>query len=119
MNNIITFFPKIVPKMARLKQLRFDDYDEMMDYYNDNEEQIHLYTLDKLEKSWKKKKIPKTVDIYKVDVIGEDDLKFMSILDKEWSECFEEMKCFFVNKEMYEAAARVRNFEKIVFNIED
>jgi len=105
--------------MARLKQLKFDDFDEMMDYYNDNEEKIHLYTLDKLQKSWKKEQIPKTVDIYKVSVVGEEHLKFMSILDKEWSECFDEMKEYFVSKEMYEEAAKVRNFEKIVFNIED
>lgn len=106
--------------MAKLKLLKFQDYDDMFSYYEDNAEDIHLYTLDKLEKSWKSKQELQTVDIYRIEVIdSDDDVEFLSIYEGEWEDAFMEMKNYFVQNQKYEIAARVRNFEKIVFNISE
>ncbi len=104
--------------MAKLKLLKFQDYDDMFDYYESNEEIIHLYTLDKLEQSWKSKGEIKTVDIYRIEITeSDDDVEFLSIYEGEWEEAFLEMKNYFVKNQKYEIAARVRNFEKLIFNI--
>jgi hypothetical protein len=106
--------------MARLRKLKFKDYDEMHDYYDNNEYEVHLYTLDKLEKSWKSDPKQKTVDIYDIEITDvDDDVEFLSIYEGEWEEAFLEMKNYFVRTQKYEIAARVRNFEKIVLNIKD
>ena len=105
--------------MPKLQNLKFDDYDEMMSYYQNNEEKIHLYTLDKLEKFWAKSNKLETVDIYCLNIKDSESLEFISVLEDEWGIMFDEMKCYFVNKEMYEIAARIRNLEKLVFNIID
>lgn len=106
--------------MGKLKLLKFRDYDDMFSYYEDNEEIVHLYTLDKLEKSWKSKQELQTVDIYRIEITdSDDDVEFLSIYEKEWGDAFMEMKNYFVSNQKYEIAARVRNFEKIVFQIKD
>ena len=106
--------------MGRLKKLKFRDYDEMHDYYDNNQNEVHLYTLDKLENSWKLDPIQKTVDIYKIEISDvDDDVEFLSIYEDEWEDAFMEMKQYFVQNQKYELAARVRNFEKIVFSLKE
>lgn len=104
--------------MGRLKVLKFDDYNAMMDYYNENESEIHLDTLIKLEECYKKHNKPQTVDVYRLSVDGLDEMEYMSILDNEWDLAFMEMKLYFVNTQQYELAARARNLEVKVFNLE-
>lgn len=103
--------------MGRLKLLKFDDIDEMFEYYSDNEEYLHTETLTKLEETYLKYKIPKTVDIFRIQIEGLKEMEFMSILEKEWNLAIGEMKNYFVLSEKYELAARARNLEIKVFNI--
>lgn len=104
--------------MGRLKVLKFDDYNEMMDYYTVNENEIHLDTLNKLEECYAKHNKVKTIDVYKLNVEGLDEMEYMSILEDEWDLAFMEMKLYFVNTQQYELAARARNLEVKVFNIQ-
>ena len=102
-------------KTTRIQRKKFDNIDEMLQYYDDNTEEIHSYTLNRLEDYWYKNKKIGDIDIYKVDIYDSPNIAYMSILPDEWEEALFNIEVHFVTTENYLQAARVRDFSWEIF----
>ena len=101
--------------MPRLKTKKFDSLEDMMDYYNDNKTEIHINTIEILEKFWNKNHYIDHVDIYNIKINGLPEVSKLSILKNEWEKALNEMEEHFVILEEYENAERALKLNKLVF----
>ena len=104
--------------MPKLKTKKFDSLEEMMDYYNDNKTEIHLYTMDILEKFWKKNQYLDNVDIYSLKIKGMPEVSRLSIVKTEWKNAIDEIIEHFVKLEEYLNAERALQLKKKVFPLD-
>lgn len=102
-------------KTTRIQRKKFDSFDEMMEFYEDHPEEVHLHTLNRLQDYWKKNSDVGNVDIYKVDISDNPDLKYMSILEDQWEEALFNMETYFVENNNFEQATLVRDFSWEIF----
>ena len=102
-------------KSIRIKQKKFDTFDELMDFYEYNSDEIYPYTFQRLKDYFSKNEKCGEVDIYKVIIGDTDNLKYMCIQENEWKDILGEIKNYFVRNEMYNEAANIRNFETLIW----
>jgi len=102
-------------KNTRIQLKKFHDLDEMMDFYDNNPEEIHNHTLSRLEDYWFKHKQTGSVDIYRVNIYDEPNIEYMSIHQDEWEHALFNIEVHFVTTENFEQAARVRDFSWEIF----
>lgn len=95
-----------------MKKIIFTDFNEMMDYYEENSTEIHSYTLEQLMKFWKKYKKIDTVDIFDVKIKDMHSLKYMCVLEKDWGNVLNEMEIWFLKEELFEKLCILRDFKK-------
>ena len=104
--------------MPRLKTKKFDSLEEMMDYYNDNRTEIHLNTIEILEKFWNKNHFIDHVDIYNIKIKGIPEVSKLTILKNEWKKALNEIEEYFVSLEEYEDANKALKLNKLVFPLD-
>jgi len=102
-------------KPTRIQNKKFDSFEEMMEFYDDFPEEVHLHTLNRLQDYWVKNKTVGEIDIYKVSIPEAPELKYMSILSNEWEEALFNMEVYFVEEENYKQAAIIRDFSWEIF----
>jgi len=105
--------------MGRLKKLKFNNEEELEDYYDENRLEIYIRTLDIMEKCFNKTQSTKTVDIFELEIPTNPLMKFISILEDEWGLAFDEMVGYAEEVENYEFAARVRDINNKIFGYEE
>lgn len=103
--------------MGRLKKLKFSGYEEMHEYYDENRKEFFTKTLDAIEKFWDKNKYMGNVDVYRVDVIGFPDVKYISVLEEEWGKMLDEVTGWAEENEEYDLAVKSRDITYKIFNI--
>jgi hypothetical protein len=101
--------------MGRLKTLNFSSGDELEDFYEDNRLEIYTRTIDILEKTFKQNKSPTTVDIYKLNIPSQPNMKYISIMEDEWGLSFDEIIGYAEEVENYDLAVRVRDLNILIF----
>lgn len=102
-------------KLVRIKNLKFDNIDDLLEFYKDNPKEIHLYTLDRLQSYYRKYKKTNDIDVYKVDLIEQPEVQYMSVLANEWEEALFEIENYMSEHELYEIAAIARDFSWEIF----
>jgi hypothetical protein len=101
--------------MARLKKLKFEDVEDMLEYYQNNKNEIFSRTYKLLREFWDKNKFIDTVNIYETQVKNSDNMKYISVMKEEWSICLNEIQEHYVKTEQYEEAVYLRDFLKEIF----
>ena len=101
--------------MARLKKLKFEDSKHILEYYEDNKDEIYERTYKLLKEFWDKNRFIDNVDIYETEVETYEEMKYISVLKEEWSKCLYEMMIYYVEMEEYIQAENIRKFIKEVF----
>lgn len=95
--------------MGRLKKVKFIHPSDLEYYHDQNRAELFELTLTLLEKSFKKHKKITTVDILEVEVENFPQIKYISVLEKEWRICLNEIMDYSLSVENYEMSSRVRD----------
>lgn len=95
--------------MGRLKKVKFTHPDDLEQYHDQNKAELFELTLSLLEKHYSKYKCIKTVDILEVEVENFPQIKYVSVLEKEWKICLNEIMGYSLNVEDYIMSSRVRD----------
>jgi long-subunit acyl-CoA synthetase (AMP-forming) len=101
--------------MARLKKLKFENAEHILEYYENNKNEIFERTFRLLNEFWIKNKFIGDVNIYETEVETFEQMKYISVLKTEWSNCLNEMQQHFVKTEQYMEAAKIRDFLEEIF----
>lgn len=101
--------------MARLKKLKFENSEDILEYYNNNKNEIFEKTFNILQNFWKKNKTIDNVNIYETEVKYFSNMKYISVLKEEWSNCLNDMLQHYVKTEQYLLAANIRDFLEEIF----
>jgi hypothetical protein len=101
--------------MARLKKLKFENAEHILEYYEDNKDEIFERTYKLLREFWDKHKFTDNVNIYETEVETFKEMKYISVLMEEWKNCLNEMEEYYVKTEQYLEAAKIFNFLKEIF----
>jgi hypothetical protein len=95
----------------KVKQLKFKNLDELMEFNKYQVRDIHLHTFKFLRQEWNKNKQFSDVDLFNVDF--EDDEEYdnivLTIYSTEWVKALELGLEYFVEQEEYETCAQIRN----------
>lgn len=102
-------------KFTRIRNKNFLTFQEMLEFYEDNEEEIHSYTLNRLKEYWIKNKVCGDVDIYKVKIEDSPKISHMNVYKDEWEHALFLMEVYHVSVEDYEKASIVRDFSWEIF----
>lgn len=102
-------------KLIRIKNLKFDNIDDLHEFYEGNPKEIHLYTLDRLQSYYRKYNKVADIDVYKVDLLEQPEVKYMSVLEDEWEEALFEIESYMVANDLFETATIVRDFSWEIF----
>lgn len=102
--------------MPRLKKLKFNDVGELLEYFNENEEDVHKRTLKSMKSYYIKNKCVGNIDIFNIDLLEDPHFKKLTIFKDEWELCFHKMDEFYISKEDYESAKMVLDFKNLVLN---
>ena len=115
--SITNFIPKMEEekKNNKIKTKKFDTYDELIEYIEDNKEEVNHYTFNRLKDYWLKNKKRDIVDIYSIKIIDAPNIKNTSIFESEWEHALFEIETYFVDEEMYEHASQVRDLSWNIF----
>ena len=100
--------------MTRLKKLKFNDFNEITEYYENNFDYISEITLKKIISYFNKNKCVGTVDIFDLEVLGHK-MRYISVLEGEWGKCLDEMIGYAESVENYDLAIKIRDFNIRVF----
>lgn len=95
--------------MGRLKKVKFTHPDDLEHYHDQNKAELFELTLSLLEKHYSKHKCIKTVDILEVEVENFPQIKYVSVLEKEWKICLNEIMGYSLSVENYMMSSRVRD----------
>jgi long-subunit acyl-CoA synthetase (AMP-forming) len=101
--------------MARLKKLKFENAEHILKYYEDNKEEIYERTYKLLREFWNKNKFIDNVNIYETEVETFEQMKYISVVKTEWSNCLNEMQQYYVDTEQYELACKTRDLLEEIF----
>jgi long-subunit acyl-CoA synthetase (AMP-forming) len=101
--------------MARLKKLKFEDSEHILEYYEDNKDEIFERTYKLLREFWDKNRFIDNVDIYETEVKTFEEMKYISVLSKEWDLCLYDMMIYYVKTEQYLQAEKIKKFIKEIF----
>jgi hypothetical protein len=95
----------------KVKQLKFKNLDELMEFNKYQVRDIHFHTFKFLRQEWNKNKKFSDIDIFNVDF--EDDEEYdnivLTIYSTEWVKALELGLEYFVEQEEYETCAQIRN----------
>ena len=101
--------------MARLKKLKFENAEHILEYYENNKNEIFERTYKLLREFWDKNKFIGDVNIYETEVETFKEMKYISVLKTEWSNCLNEIQQHYVDTEQYELACKTRDFLEEIF----
>jgi len=93
----------------KIKELIFNNLDELMEFNEEYVHEIHLHTFKFLRQEWNKNKKCNDVDLFHVTF--KDDLEYddmiLTIYSTEWVKALEVGLDYFVDKEEYELCAQI------------
>lgn len=102
-------------KPTRIKNLKFNTFEELMEHYEDNPLEVHIHTLNRLNDYFTKYNKVAQIDVFKVNVSDAPEIRYMSILEDEWEHALFDIETFFVSMDMFEDAAIVRDLSWKIF----
>lgn len=101
--------------MARLKKIYFENADAILEYYNKNRDEIYSRTYEFLNKFYTKNNYVDNVNVYEIKVSTFPEMKYISVLRNEWDICLNEMMDYYVEKEQYLEADKIKKLLHRIF----
>jgi hypothetical protein len=94
----------------KAKKMTLRDLDELIDFSENEPEQIHLQTYKMLNQEWNKNKKYSVVDLFIVELTDDEEMEevILTVQENEWERALELGLEHFEESENYEMCAKVK-----------